>query len=218
MLAPGWGLLGRFLGVSDFSPFEINLSHVESRGSPDLGPRLSNVLFEMIPGFNLESCPIQLSKFGEPSELALQIWLPWDFQIFQTPNRLLTPDRGTSNPKTVSKKDFEWWHQFSIWRAVQISSPNLVTDRLLTDFFWINPQSTPDWPQNSPWWTQMDPDESQKGPHWVPGRPMMDPDRALTNPLMNPYWPLMDHQWTSHGTSIKCSFWFSFFYKVKKRF
>ena len=35
-------------------------------------------LLEMKPGLNLESCLNQLSKFGELSKSALQIWLPSD--------------------------------------------------------------------------------------------------------------------------------------------
>ena len=91
--------------------------------SPDLGPRWSVPFLEMTPGLNLESCPNQLSKFGELSKSAFQIWLLSDSQ--KTLSRL---------SKTVSTKVFGWWHQFSIWRAVQISSPNLVTNRLLIDF------------------------------------------------------------------------------------
>ena len=127
----------------------------------------------MTPFLNLESCPNQLSKFGELSKSALQIWLLSDSQksphghltdSWLTPNRLwsLFSDRQTSTPKTVYKKSIWWWHQVSIWRAVQISSPNLVTmyqtphRSLTTDTQWNpnGPHQTydgpPDWPPTDP--------------------------------------------------------------------
>ena len=77
------------------------------------------------------------SQVGEPYKSALQLWVLSDTQ--KIPSRLqtdlgsLTPNRHTSNPPKVSKKFIGWWHQVSIWRAVQISSPNAVTIRRLTD-------------------------------------------------------------------------------------
>ena len=89
---------------------------------------------EMTLGLNLESCPDQISKFGELSKSAVKIWLPSD--SWQTTYRLLTDSWLTPDwLLTDSWLTFDWseddlilcwkWHQVSIWRAVQISSPNL---------------------------------------------------------------------------------------------
>ena len=87
---------------------------------------------KMASGFNLESCPNQLSKFG----------------YYQTTDRLQTDfgqsfDRLTLNPITDTKKfvgddNRSQFGELSksalqIWRVIQISSPNLVTIRLLKD-------------------------------------------------------------------------------------
>ena len=89
----------------------------------------------MTPGLNLESCSNQLSKFGELSKSALQIWQLSDSQkcphnqsrdSWLTPNRFhsLISDRHISNPKAVSKKFIRCWQQVSMLRAVQINSQN----------------------------------------------------------------------------------------------
>ena len=114
------------------------------------------------------------SHFGELSKSDLQIWRA--FQIssqnlvtithdrlltdsWQTSDRLLTdfwltPDwlptsnRLTLNPTVDSKKNWWRWQLVPIWRAFQISSPNLVTVRLLTDYW-----QTPDWLLTDSWMT-----------------------------------------------------------------
>ena len=51
------------------------------------------IFLEMTLDLNLESCPNQLSKFGELFKSALQIWLP--FHSWLTPGWLLTSIRST---------------------------------------------------------------------------------------------------------------------------
>ena len=100
---------------------------------------------------NLESFPSQLSKFGyhqTPDRLLSDTW--------HTSDWLLADSQQTSDGLTLNPiAEICWrWHQVSIWRAVQISSPNLesfqnqlsnfgyhqTSDRLLTDCW-----HTPDW-------------------------------------------------------------------------
>ena len=100
----------------------------------------------MTPGLNLESwsnqlsksalqisSPNQLSKFGELSNQLSK------FNYYQSPknspDRLLTDSQQalgvwflTDLHQIQSMKFIGWWHQVSIWRAVQISSPILVTN------------------------------------------------------------------------------------------
>ena len=108
---------------------------------------------------NLESFSNQLSKFGycqTHKRVLTDSWLPTD-------SGSLTPDRLASNPQTVSMKFIGWWHQVPIWRAVQISSPILVTNRLL---------------MNGPW--------------QATDRPLMDsktPQLIFTSSLWNPEGP-----------------------------
>ena len=129
---------------------------------------------EMTPGLNLESCPNQLSKFGELSiwrafqmsspnlvtiRLLTNCWLTHDWLMtdsWLTHDWLLT-DSGltldwlpTSFGQTpIEQQRFVWddtRSQFGepsksalqIWRAFQISSPNLVTIMLMTDC-WLTP-------------------------------------------------------------------------------
>ena len=180
MLAPGWDLFDRFLGLSDFSPFEINL-----KWNPE-DPLTWGQDYLILFWRWYQVSIWRAFRISSPNLVTMR--LPKESS--QTPNRLLTPDGGTSNPKTVSMKDFGWWHQFSIWRAVQISSPNLVTDRLLTDSSLdkspMNPWLTPEFPPNGPKWTKMNPRQALIGSlvdlWWTP----MDPDGLLTKPLMNP--------------------------------
>ena len=81
----------------------------------------------------LESCPDQLSKFGELSKSAFQFWLPSDF--WQTTDWLLTYSWLTPNRlQTDSQQKFVWddiRSQFGYYQT-----PKTV----LTDTQW-----TPDW-------------------------------------------------------------------------
>ena len=100
----------------------------------------------------LESCPNQLSNFGELSKSVL-VTIRLLKDSWQTPDIFLTDSQQTSNrltlnPRADSKKFVgddtrSQYGELSksalqIWRAFQISSPNLVTIRLLTDY-WQTP-------------------------------------------------------------------------------
>ena len=100
------------------------------------------------------------TEIGELLESALQIWLPsdsWPTADWLMTDSWLTPDwlrTDSGLTPNILWTDSYWtaeiclrWHQVSIWRAVQISSPNLESfpnqlskfsyhhahDRLLTD-------------------------------------------------------------------------------------
>ena len=90
----------------------------------------------MTPGLNLESCPNQLSKFGELSKSALQIWLPSDSQKIPHRHPMDSGHRHTSNPKTVSK-NFFW---------MMTPSPNLEScpDELSKCGYYQTPNRPPD--------------------------------------------------------------------------
>ena len=155
MLAPGWDLFDRFLGLSDFSPFEINL-----KWNPEdpltWGQDYLILSWRWYQVSNLESCPNQLSKFGyhqTTDSLLTDSWDSWlspdwhltDFWL--TTDWLLTdfwlsPDWFPFDfwQTHIKPSNRDWrWHRVPIWRAVWISSPNLVTIRRQRDY-----RQTPD--------------------------------------------------------------------------
>ena len=89
---------------------------------------------------NLESCPNQLSNFGELSKSALQIWLPSN--SWQTTDRLLKDSWLTPNRLTNLATLCWRWHQVSIWRAVQISS--LMLESFQDQLFKFGYHQTPE--------------------------------------------------------------------------
>ena len=89
-------------------------------------------------GHNLESYPNQFSKFGyhqTPDWLLTYSWLTpiilWTDLLKQ---QRFVGDDTRSQFGELSKSALQ------IWRAVQTSSPNLVTIRLLTDY-WLTPDT-----------------------------------------------------------------------------
>ena len=106
-------LIWTALQIETWCQYPINL--IDSHWT--LKQTLRNLL-EMTLGLNLESCPNQVSKFGELSRSALQVWLPSD--SWQTPGRLLTDSWLTLD-----------WVLTEFW---------LSPDWVLTDS-WL----TPDW-------------------------------------------------------------------------
>ena len=93
-------------------------------------------------GNNLESYPNQLSKFGyhqTPDRLLTDSWhtpdwLPAHFGQTRLKQERFVGDDTRSQFGELCKSALQ------IWRAFQTSSPNLVTIRLLTDY-WLTPDT-----------------------------------------------------------------------------
>ena len=166
----------------------------------------------MTRGLNLESCLNQLSKFGyhqTPARLLSDSWQTLDRLLTYSlyiPDWLLTDSQYTHIKYTLRNK----WscNQVSIWRAVQISSPNLVTVR-----------PTPN-PATEIWRLEMTSclnlerctnQLSKFGYHQKPDRLLTDiwqtPDRLLTYPWLTLDWLSTDFQQTNIKPRHQVSIW-----------
>ena len=115
------------------NPTDIWQTHIEPNGRN---------LLEMTPGLNLESHPNQLSKFGELSKSALQIWLP----SCLTPDWLPTDSHWTKQQKfdgddtrsqfwELLKSALQIWLPSTSWQATDwvLTCSCLTPNRLQTD-------------------------------------------------------------------------------------